>query len=109
MLQKISIHYKPKDVTLEDMVEKLKFLGKLKIPFTVLVIMEFVIIYATQIIGALFIKITIVMFNIMITAVFLYYVVISIGFLIYRKKLISIMPVQLTKKVRKVPISLEFH
>ena len=33
MLQKVSIYYKGKDITLEDMVSKVKFLKKLQIPF----------------------------------------------------------------------------
>ena len=109
MLQKISIHYKPKDITLEDMIEKLKFLGKLKIPFVLLVGVQFVIIYVTQIIGAIPGQNAVAMLNALFVVVIVYYVVISVGFLIYRKRLVSLMPFELTKKVRRVQISLEFH
>lgn len=101
MLQKISIRYKPKDITLEDMVEKLKFLGRLKIPFTFLIVLLFVIIYATQIVAGLNIQV-LLMGNIMFGVVFIYYTITCVGFLVYRKKLISIMPFELTKKVKKV-------
>lgn len=101
MFQKINKNYKRKDVTLEEVVHKVKFLSQLKLPFTIFAVFVFISMMTLTVIGGLGIQLWL-LDNIVNAELALIYVVLTIGFLVYGRKLVSLMPYELTRKVRKV-------
>eukprot|EP00027_Filamoeba_sp_ATCC50430_P004017 CAMPEP_0168564506 /NCGR_PEP_ID=MMETSP0413-20121227/13288_1 /TAXON_ID=136452 /ORGANISM="Filamoeba nolandi, Strain NC-AS-23-1" /LENGTH=181 /DNA_ID=CAMNT_0008596195 /DNA_START=482 /DNA_END=1023 /DNA_ORIENTATION=- len=94
------MNYRGKEVTVEDMVAQVQFLQRLKIPF----LLAIFIIFCSDIllmIGSVLLKLPL-LHAILVAVVVVYYIGLIIGFFIYRRKLVAIMPFELTKKVKKL-------
>mmetsp|Transcript_13738 Transcript_13738/g.19051 ORF Transcript_13738/g.19051 Transcript_13738/m.19051 type:complete len:374 (-) Transcript_13738:23-1144(-) len=102
MMQNINVHYKGKEVTVEDMVERVKFLQKLKIPFALFLILLTAAIYVMEIFMALEPQLTTSLLAILNIMVGLCWLFMLLGFLIYGRRLIRLVPFQITKKVKKL-------
>ena len=101
MLQKINKTYQPKEVTVEEVIEQVKFLRKLIIPFVLVVGVLLALLLALSILigleireGAMFVGFQ--------TVVSVYWIAVFIGFVIYGRKLGDLMPPLLYNKVNKV-------
>lgn len=102
MLVNINKNYKGKQITLEQMVEKVNFLKKLRTPFICVVASVFTF----QIISnflVYFLK------NILYFLLFIFYtqtlwLILTFGFIIYGRRLVSLMPPNLFKRVRKLTL-----
>ena len=96
MMRKINSNYQ-KEVTVESVVEKVRFLKKLKYPFIVIIFINAVL----MIVWAFFERnglYTIVLFAIWLIV----FILNCVGFLVYGRKLVSLMPKDIVKKVRRV-------
>jgi len=103
MLQKISVReYKPKDITVEDMVDRLKFLGTLKPHFVVIVTFFFLFTFGTETVAALIPSRRRLMRLCWFSVDAMGFIVLAAGFLYYRRKMIKIMPPEITNKVKKL-------
>src|SRR3954467_9124395 len=98
MLASISINYKGKPITIEDMLQQARFLKKLKIPFvcTVAVIFLLVVMRAvTKHYGIIQVP------SIILAAVVvLNWLACAGGFVIYGRRLVTLMPNSFSSKVR---------
>ena len=104
MFQKINKNYKGKEVTLEEVVHKVKFLSRLKIPFAIFVVFVFVSMMSLSVLIGLDIQ-PVLLDYLVHAQLAIYYLKLSVGFLIYGRKLVSLMPYEITKKVRMVRVS----
>jgi hypothetical protein len=106
MLQRISINYRGKSVTVEDMLKHATFLKKLKLPFVILVATDtvlYLVVAITMSISdsdAVVPELLIVVYNCVI-AIF-----ISLGFLVYGRRLVSLLPNQYCGKVKRLSFKL---
>lgn len=101
MLQKINTNYRGTVVTVEHVVQQVRFLRKLKIPFVIVISCLFFSHLAWSIVEGL--KINYVeprrWFYIYLT---LNLLVLCLGFLFYGRRLVQLMPYELSKKVKKL-------
>jgi len=101
MLEKINAKYKS-DLKLEDVLSKIRFVNRLKLPFVIIVIISYVltaILYALIIVEAQNITSIVYIWAIFFVAL---YLVITIGFTVYGRKLIGVLPNAMAKRMRKV-------
>ena len=102
MMQNINKNYKGKDITLEEMVERVNFLQKLKIPFGVFLVGLTVAVFVLETLAHLNPESRELLRTVMFIMVMLCWVFLILGYLIYGRRLIKLMPFQLTKKVTRV-------
>jgi len=96
MLRTINTNYKGTHVTVEQVVQKVVFLKKLKIPFLVVVLSVMIF----QIVAGFYFA-AILPFIYYSTVV---WIVLMAGFVIYGRRLVSLMPPELFQRVRKLTL-----
>eukprot|EP00027_Filamoeba_sp_ATCC50430_P008463 CAMPEP_0168560250 /NCGR_PEP_ID=MMETSP0413-20121227/10961_1 /TAXON_ID=136452 /ORGANISM="Filamoeba nolandi, Strain NC-AS-23-1" /LENGTH=259 /DNA_ID=CAMNT_0008591541 /DNA_START=249 /DNA_END=1024 /DNA_ORIENTATION=+ len=102
MMKSINMNYKGKEVTVEDMVERVQFLQKLKIPFGVFLVLLTIAVYALMTAARLNSKYVVPLFAVLYALIGLCWLMLLAGFLIYGRRLIRLMPFELTKKVSRL-------
>jgi len=99
MLKAINKKYKGIDLTLETVLGQVKFVRRLKIPFAILVILLLVVEMVSHCYGELNMP---VLLQIRLVYISIFWLFLLVGFIIYGRKLVGIMPPDLIPKVRKV-------
>mmetsp|Transcript_3104 Transcript_3104/g.4250 ORF Transcript_3104/g.4250 Transcript_3104/m.4250 type:complete len:299 (+) Transcript_3104:1335-2231(+) len=103
MLQQINANYPGKPITMEDMLESIKFLKKFKMPFYLL--SAWTLVFSILCDAFTTIHLLPLTFNCLQQVYFvLLWIAMTVGFFIIRKKLVALMPYQLSSQVRKMTL-----
>ena len=105
MLQSINSKYPGIEITIEDVLTKVHFLSRLKIPFIISVLLLTIINEICQTVGVIYAP---SLFWLRTIYVALFWLILNIGYIIYGRKLLNLMPPELVKKVRKVIFNIIF-
>jgi len=99
MLQSINVNYKGKSVTIEEIIKKVNNLRKLRFPFIGVVCLMFVISVVRTITSIYGIEVT-VMSIILYVYTMINWFGLSLGYLVYGRKLVALMPNVLTSRMK---------
>jgi hypothetical protein len=104
MLQSISINYKGKPITIEDILKQAKFLRRLKFPF----VGTFIVIFLLDIVKAVTKQhgITTVPSAILAAVAAFAWLLCVLGFLIYGRRIVQLLPNKYSTKVKRLTVQL---
>jgi len=104
-LKRISRNYKGQVVTLEGVVDRVRFLKKLQLPFLILTAVAFAAILSFTV-AERFTKYPRIFYAMKHLIMVIAFGSLSVGYLVYGKRLAALMPAELTRRVKKISLKL---